>query len=807
VNAAEELGVTAVREFLRARLGGRSGLRRLIALVLTCLACAALLTRFRAGPDTSWTPGEVATADVVAPIAFSFVDHAATEARQAEAETGVTPVYEVDLTVAKRIENRISQAFDMARRRLAAGEGPTGRAAVEADFLAALGVPLAPADVAAIAEAGFSREIEDVAIELVEVALRRKVIADRAMLPSPARPIAVITVLGDEREESVLEDYSDVRTPEEARQAVSLQVVERFTDPRRSREVNLASALARAAVRPNFSPAAALTAERRAAAREGVGLVEASVRKGTRLVQTGDVLSEEQRQRLDALEAAQGPGGGRFLFGTWLAFTLVLIVSATSFARGTIRKFSWEPRDLEAMGLMLVGVLGIGRLLSELGALFPASGDQVGLALALLAPVGGGAIVVRILVNSESALVWSLVASLLVAARQDASSLLAAYYLVTALAAAGGAGQARERLAVLRSGLQSGLIGAGMVLLLVLVEARSPGVLPDLDGVATLWGAALASGLIGSSFALGIVPAFELLGFTTDYRLLELANLNHPLLRQLMLRAPGTYHHSVLVGSLSEAACEAIGANALLARVACYFHDIGKGLKPQYFVENQREAGSRHDKLSPVQSAQVIINHVRDGATLAVQHKIPRAVADHIFMHHGTGLIHYFHEKAKKEAAEGEVVDESLFRYPGPKPDSREAGVIMLADKVEAACRTIREPSEARLRAMIQQIVNSVMSDGQLERCPLTLRELYTIADAFTTVLIGIHHQRIEYPATAGISAGRGKYVPVPRQGTITLEIVNPITRPAESSSSSVDYESADQLPTRPSSPPVVDDS
>jgi hypothetical protein len=284
--------------------------------------------------------------------------------------------------------------------------------------------------------------------------------------------------------------------------------------------------------------------------------------------------------------------------------------------------------------------------------------------------------------------------------------------------------------------------------------------------------------MLNAVLALGIVPAFELFGFVTDYKLLELASLNHPLLRQLMLRAPGTYHHSVIVGTLSEAACETVGANALLARVACYFHDIGKGLKPQYFIENQRDTANRHDRLSPEASAAVIINHVREGGVLALQHKLPRPIVDNIYMHHGTGIIQYFYARAKELAAPEETVDERLFRYPGPKPDSREAGIIMLADKVEAACRTIKEPNEERIRAMIQQIVNSVMTDGQFESCPLTLRELYQIADTFTGVLLGIYHHRIEYPATKAISSGQGRFIPVPKQGTITLEIMNPLRGP-----------------------------
>jgi putative nucleotidyltransferase with HDIG domain len=285
------------------------------------------------------------------------------------------------------------------------------------------------------------------------------------------------------------------------------------------------------------------------------------------------------------------------------------------------------------------------------------------------------------------------------------------------------------------------------------------------------------------------MPLFEAAGFVTDYRLMELANLNHPLLRQLMLRAPGSYHHSVLVGTLAEAACEEVGANALQARVAAYFHDVGKALKPQYFIENQRGEVNRHTTLDPHTSARVIINHVLDGGRLALEYKLPQPIIDNIYMHHGTGLLQYFFAQARLQADDPSSVDEATFRYPGPKPSTREAGIIMLADKVEAATRTIREPNEENIRAMINQIINSVMADGQFERCPLTFQEIYTIADSFVQVLLGIYHQRIEYPATRAISRGstppddasadaEPEAVGTARTGTIiTLEIPNPFTQ------------------------------
>jgi putative nucleotidyltransferase with HDIG domain len=350
-------------------------------------------------------------------------------------------------------------------------------------------------------------------------------------------------------------------------------------------------------------------------------------------------------------------------------------------------------------------------------------------------------------------------------------------------------------MAVVRGGLFTGLVGAATALLLHFVQVYlgNGEVVSVLTAQRPLWSivAALMSGLLSTFLVLGLLPVFETFGFVTDYRMMELANLNHPLLRQLMLRAPGTYHHSVVVGSLAEAACEAIGANALQARVSAYFHDIGKSLRPQFFVENQRDGVNRHDGLDPRASAQILIHHVTDGAKMAREHRLPKPIIDNILMHHGTGLIQLFFARAAEDAAaRGETVNEADFRYPGPMPDSREAGIVMLADKVEAATRTIKHPTEENLRAMISRIVSSVIADGQFSKCPLTVEEIYTSADTFVRVLLGIYHHRIEYPSTRDLSE-------VPRRPTGTVITLDMPTVPSTEVPvpPAQDYESVDHLP------------
>ncbi|PWB75475.1 hypothetical protein C3F09_02455 [candidate division GN15 bacterium] len=270
---------------------------------------------------------------------------------------------------------------------------------------------------------------------------------------------------------------------------------------------------------------------------------------------------------------------------------------------------------------------------------------------------------------------------------------------------------------------------------------------PPADiGILALYG--MFTGMISCLLVIGILPFFEsMFSITTDITLLELSDLNHPVLKRLALEAPGTYHHSISVGNLSEAAAEAIGANALLARVGCYYHDIGKIEVPEYFIENQLGVHSRHEQLAPTMSSLILAAHVKRGRAIGEEADVPDDVLNFIEEHHGTMVMTYFYNKAKEQAAEeNEEVDVDKFRYPGPKPQVRETGIAMLADAVEAASRTLDDPKPARIYALIQRIINDRFQSGELDECPLTLRDLAKIREAFAQILIGAFHRRVDYP-------------------------------------------------------------
>ncbi|MCX7661847.1 MAG: HDIG domain-containing protein, partial [Candidatus Omnitrophica bacterium] len=294
----------------------------------------------------------------------------------------------------------------------------------------------------------------------------------------------------------------------------------------------------------------------------------------------------------------------------------------------------------------------------------------------------------------------------------------------------------RKRMEVIRAGFFVGIIQAGLYLLFI-------------EKNFLLISGWLLNGLLSAIVVLGILPIFEFLFRTiTNITLLELADFNHPLLQKLVLEAPGTYHHSLIVGNLSENAAKAINANSLLARIGAYYHDIGKLSKPEYFSENQVSLNeSKHENLHPNVSKLVIMNHVKEGLSMAKKYHLHPRIIDFILQHHGTSLVYYFYRRALENLTnDNESLSEETFRYPGPKPQTKETAIVLLADSVEAAVRTLREPSASQIRDMVHKIINNKFIDGQLDECDLTLRDLEKIASVFIHILTGIYHKRIVYP-------------------------------------------------------------
>jgi putative nucleotidyltransferase with HDIG domain len=355
--------------------------------------------------------------------------------------------------------------------------------------------------------------------------------------------------------------------------------------------------------------------------------------------------------------------------------------------------------------------------------------------------------VVRSVLSAQLALLFAVASAVGVGLLAGNSLFVALHVLVTGCAVSALVPRLQDRAGLFKVGAAVALLGAAVVIASHLFMGGEP---RDAAWPAV---AALASGaLLLPVLAVGSLPLVEwAFGYVTDLKLLELANLNHPALKDLIVQAPGTYHHSVIMGSLVETAAEAIGANPLLAKVCAYYHDIGKTKNPSWFAENQR-GENRHDHAAPSMSALVVKRHVTDGMELARRWKLPAAVADAIPQHHGTRLVSYFHAKAVQAAervGDDKVPDEQLYRYPGPKPRTPEAALVMIADACEASARALPEPTREGLRAVVQRRIQEVFGEGQLDECPLTLKDLGAIGNAMVRALEAVYHARPDYPERA----------------------------------------------------------
>ena len=295
---------------------------------------------------------------------------------------------------------------------------------------------------------------------------------------------------------------------------------------------------------------------------------------------------------------------------------------------------------------------------------------------------------------------------------------------------------ARKRITVIRAGALAGLL---QLITLILLEHF---LIINPERYLII----IANGLLSGVIVLGILPVFEyMLERVTNISLLELADFHHPVLQRMILEAPGTYHHSLIVGNLADTACETIGANSLLARIGAYYHDIGKLHKPEYFIENQDIKKNMHDALSPTMSKLIIMNHIKEGLELAKKYKLSPVLWDFIQQHHGNSLVYYFYRRALEDKEEDQEIAEEGFRYPGPKPDTKETAIVLLADSVEAATRTLKDPTPAKIEEVVHKIINNKFIDGQLDECDLALKDIEKISGVFTKILSGIYHSRVNY--------------------------------------------------------------
>jgi cyclic-di-AMP phosphodiesterase PgpH len=494
-------------------------------------------------------------------------------------------------------------------------------------------------------------------------------------------------------------------------------------------ERQLAGDLAAAKVRPNMEASPELTEAARQVARDQVKPVYVTIRKDETVVRRGDTLTALDLEKLEQL----GLTGPRLEGETLLANALLaLIISAllVAFLWSTEPTIWFRNRSLLLFLLALVGSAIAIRITADraLWAYVVPTTATVLLTTLLLDGAVGAAMAVTLAV---------------LAGLMNREAFGPTLYTL--------AGGVISILAIIHAERLNAFVRAGVLLALANVSVLTAVTLLEQGTWATIL-QGLVAGSVNAGLAVVLaVGSFavigNLFGIMTVFQLLELANPSSRLLRRLLLETPGTYHHSVMVGNLAERAAETIGADPLLARVAAYYHDIGKMKNPLAFIENQAGAQNIHDELSPEVSARIIAGHIRDGIDLGYEYGLPTQIIAFIPQHHGTSVMSYFYGKALQEAGGNvEAVDEDIYRYPGPRPQSREAAILMLADGVEASVRSLDDKDEASIRAMVDRIVDARLDDGQLDDAELTMKAIGQIKDAFVGQLLGMYHSRIKYP-------------------------------------------------------------
>jgi cyclic-di-AMP phosphodiesterase PgpH len=724
--------------------------QRSLLLVVMSLVLAVLFTpRFRPAHH-DYTVGMIAPRDVRADRDVLVLDKKATEQRKKEAAREAKAVYDYDSELVSAIRASLTKTFTEARK--TAGRGVREGNAPDAErlygetkriFEKNAGISLTKEEIAVLAENGFSPSLMEKIIGLVTALYSEEYITSGIFLEQDIEKGIVVR---------------DVKTGLEA-EHLSLPSIRHINDIRATleRKADTIFAKERTAVRwatvslalrlvqPNLIFNRDATAKKREMLRDEIKPVYFKVRENETIVRAGEKITPHH---LDVLVSLEKSGSADVLSRLFSFFGLFLVI-ALLFAVLYYPTRSWLKNDRRNVHLLFLATVAVLQVLLVRAGIFLAEAVSRSVvfitadAYIYAIPFTLGAMLVGIVINRNVALLFSLVSSLLLPLLFAGSVHLSLFCFIGCAVASYRIAHSAQPSGSLKVGLLVGVVNGVVIVFLGLLQgyvAVSDLLLKLLMG--------LLGGVMSGIIVAGIVPLCEsLFGYTTDVKLMELANLNRPIFQRMILEAPGTYHHSIVVASMVEAAAEAIGANALLAKVSAYYHDIGKMKKPLYFIENQQNGENRHERLSPKMSSLVIMSHVKDGCELAQGIKLGPEITNIIREHHGTSMVSYFYEKAKRDKDLSiRALPESDFRYPGPKPQTREAGLVLLGDVMEASSRSLTQPTPSRIRNLVRERIEKIFLDGQLDECDLTLQDLTKIADSFIRILNGIFHHRIRYP-------------------------------------------------------------
>jgi putative nucleotidyltransferase with HDIG domain len=716
-----------------------------IAILLTLLLSPSLTLHLK-----EYKVGDIATKEVRSTRDLLVEDEKSTQEKRVEAERSMLSIYDYDPAVLSDSENRIRSTFESLAASFQKREKGVDQSVLrKKEWDASIRLTLTQKEWQVLEKERYNPAIGEAVLKIIAPILTKGIVNDKELLdPDADKGI----ILRNIQTHGVRKSYPPFAFLDLKEARAKLRAQGPLLSPPLGKEASaVALKIAEHFLRLNLTFNKNETEAKKTDAKEKVNPVYFQVKRGEVILRAGDRVQEEDLSKIKALKKAQERTHLlAILIGMGL-LTFLISASLYQFSTQNIRKVALSQKDLLFCSTALLGIIAFLKL-------FQLSTDILGgeffsipsSSYLYLFPIATGAMLVRIVLNSEVAIVFSLLTSYFSATLMGNQLFYFIFTFVGSVIGAHKVARCEQRSILLKAGLTVGGVNMLMILSYNLISENlfRMALLSDL-----MMG--FLGGVIASVLVLGIAPIIEtLFGYTTDIKLLELANMDHPILKNLILQAPGTYHHSIIVGSLVEAAAKSIAANPLLARVSAYYHDIGKLKKPLYFIENAGGGENRHEHLAPTMSSLILISHVKDGVEMARENRLGERIGHIILQHHGTSLISYFYQKAKeKENIEMESTNENDFRYPGPKPQTKEAGIVMLADSVEAASRALTDPTPSRIKSLVQRVTNSIFLDGQMEECELTLKDLQRIQESFNRILTAIFHQRIDYPVSMSLES------------------------------------------------------
>ncbi len=753
---------------------GQSTLLLWIIGFITTIAITFILTPKLKPAYIPLNAGDIAVKNIKAPEDILIEDRTSTLKNKKRAEETSPDIYDFDTKMTRDITKRVSLAFDIMAKfykervpdlysfiekeeerteidtesiklkreitvRLNKFESSDEFRAKEMEFQAILKIELSDKGIKSLRWHHYKKETRDNINDFISQVMGIGVVGSMEFV-NMDRGILLREIGADT--ESVLPDASSIIDIRQANELIKRLAEEGIQAEHKSLQaavINICQKL----IQPNLTFNKKETEKRRAEAVESEKPVFYQIKKGEMIIREGERFTEEHVLKLKSLESKKAGVNSVMAVAGYAVIVILFLYIFWIYLKRFKPLLILDIQSLLLLELILIFNIAGAKLFITMFEAIGYTGSIEVSSYIYAVPFAVGPMLVAILFEVDIALIFSLLNSFLI------GFLIKDGFAYSLVSLAGGlittykANQYKKRSSILKTGL---LVSVASAVIIIPLDLINNTLISKTGFYDVAFG--LLGGVIVAIIVSGALPLIEsLFHVTSNIKLLELSDLNHPLLSELVVQAPGTYHHSIIVGNLAEDAAEAIGANPLFARVASYFHDIGKMRKPEYFIENQHGAINKHDGLAPSMSSLILTSHIKDGVELARSHRLIPKIIDIIKEHHGTSLITYFYNRAKEmEDPSLHEVREEDFRYPGPKPNTKESAIVFLADSVEAASRTLDEPTPSRLRGLVQKIIDDKFIDGQLDHSNLTLNDLHKMTNSFVRILTGIFHYRIEYP-------------------------------------------------------------